>query len=127
MFTIAAKVKRYQERLDRFTQNRMFQNNQRKFYKELNQEEKIHDNDQSDAEESKKFCGGIWSESADHNTDAKWFKYLQNEVNVTKYEEEDVTKESFKKILGRMPWKSPGPDLFQGFWLKNFTSLLGRA
>ena len=28
---IAAKVRRYQERVDRFRQNRMFQNNQRQF------------------------------------------------------------------------------------------------
>ena len=29
-----------------------------------------------------------------------------------------------KKILGRISnWKSPGPDLVQGFWLKNFSSL----
>ena len=33
-----------------------------------------------------------------------------------------------KKILGRMPnWKSPGPDLVQGFRLKNFTSLHKRV
>ena len=33
-----------------------------------------------------------------------------------------------KKILGRMPnWKSPGPDLVQGFWLKNFSSLHERV
>ena len=31
-------------------------------------------------------------------------------------------------ILGRMPnWKSSGPDLVQGFWLKNFSSLYGRV
>ena len=35
---IAAKVRRYQERVDRFRQNRMFQNYQRQFYRELNQE-----------------------------------------------------------------------------------------
>ena len=33
---IAAKVRRYQERVDRFRQNIMFQNNQRQFYRELN-------------------------------------------------------------------------------------------
>ena len=43
---IAAKVKRYQERVDRFRQNRMFQNNQRQFYRELNQEGDICDDDQ---------------------------------------------------------------------------------
>ena len=35
---IAVKVRRYQERVDRCRQNRMFQNNQRQFYWELNQE-----------------------------------------------------------------------------------------
>ena len=54
---IAAKVKRYQE--DRFRQNRMFQNNQRQFYRELNQEGERCDNDQPDAEELKKFFGNM--------------------------------------------------------------------
>ena len=40
----------------------------------------------------------------------------------------DITKGSLKKIIGRMPnWKSPGPDLVQGFWLKNFSSLHERG
>ena len=82
----------------------------------MNQEGIRCDDDQSDAEESKKFWGDIWSESVDHNRDAKWLKNLQSEVNVTKQENVNMTKESLKKILGRMPnSKSPGPDLVQGF------------
>ena len=50
---IAAKVRRYQERVDRFRQNRMFQNNQRQFYRELNEEGERYDDDLPDAEESK--------------------------------------------------------------------------
>ena len=54
----------------------------------------------------------------------KWLIDLQSEVNVTKQKKVEITKESVKKILGRMPnEKSPGPDLVQGFWLKNFRSL----
>ena len=53
------KVTRYQERVDRFRQNRMFQNNQRQFYRELNQEGERCDDDQLDAEESTKFWGDI--------------------------------------------------------------------
>ena len=49
----------------------MFQNNQMQFYRELNQEGERCDDDQPDAEESKKFGGNIWSESVDHNRDAK--------------------------------------------------------
>ena len=55
---IAAKVRRNQERLDRFRQNRMSQNNQRQFYKELNQEGERWNDDQPDAEESKNFWRG---------------------------------------------------------------------
>ena len=53
---------------------------------------------------------------------------MQNEVNVKKQEKIDITTGSLKKILGRMPnWKSPGPDLVLGFWLKNFSSLHNRV
>ena len=117
---IAANVRRYQERVNRFRQNRMFQNNKRQFYSELNLKGERCDDDQADAEESKKFWRDIWSELVNHNRDAKWLKDLQSEVNVTEQKKADITIESLKKILGRMPsWKSSGPDLVQGFWLKN--------
>ena len=51
---IAAKVRRYQERVDRFKQNRMFQNNTRQFYRELNQEGERCNDDQPDAEASQR-------------------------------------------------------------------------
>ena len=50
--------------------------------------------------------------------------YKTCEVNVKKQEKIDINTGNLKKIIGRMPnWKSPGPDLVQGFWLKNFSSL----
>ena len=106
----------------------MFQNNQRQFYRQLNQEVERCDDDQPDVEESKTFWGDKWSESVDHNRDVKLLKDLHSEVNVTKQEKVDITTERLKKILGRMPnWKSPGLDLVQGFSLKNFSSLHGRV
>ena len=63
---IAAKVRRYQEKVDRFRQNRMFQNNQRQFIVNCIRKEK---DDQPNAEESKRFWGDYWSESVDHNRD----------------------------------------------------------
>ena len=61
LVAIAAKIRRYQETVDSFRQNRMFQNNQRQFYRELNQEGERCDEDQPDAEELRKFLGDIWS------------------------------------------------------------------
>ena len=121
---IAAKVRRYQRRVDSYRQNRLFGNNQRQFYSKLDQEKERGDDDQLVAEESKQFWGNIRSQSADHMKDAKWLQDLRKEVNVKKQEQIDITAGSLKKILGRMPnWKSPGLDLVQGFWLKNFGSL----
>ena len=76
------------------------------------------------AEESKQLWRNIWSQSADHKKDAKWLQDLRSEVNVKKQEKIDITTRSLKKILGRMPnWKSPGLDLVQRFWSKNFSRL----
>ena len=79
------------------------------------------------AEESKQFWRNIWSHSADHK-DAKWLQDLPNEANVKKQEKIDIITGRLKKMLGRMPnSKSPGPDLVQGFCLKNFSSLHERV
>ena len=115
---IAAKVRRHHGRVDRYRQNRLFENNQRQFYRELDQEEERCDDDQPVAEESKQFWGNIWSQSADHK-DAKWLQDLRSEVNVKKQEQIDITTGSLKKILDRMPnWKSPSPHLVLGFRLR---------
>ena len=107
-----------------YRQNRQFENNQRQFYKELDQEEERCDDDQPVAEELKQFWGNIWSQSADHKKYAKWLQ----EVNVKKHEKIDITTGSLKKILGRMAnWKSPSLGLVQGFWLKNFSNFQERV
>ena len=125
---IAAKVRSHQGRVDSSRRNRLFENNQRQFCRELDEEEERCDDDQPVAEESKQFWGNLWSQSADHKKDAKWLQDLRSEVNVNKQEKIDITTGSLKKILGRMPnWKSPGPDLVQGFWLKNFSRLHERV
>ena len=56
------------------------------------------------------------------------YKNCEVKLMLKKQEKMDITTGSLKKILGRMPnWKSPGPDLVQGFWLKNFSSLHERV
>ena len=125
---LTANVRRHQGREDSYRQNRLFENNQRQFYRELNQEEERCDDDQPVAEESKQFWGNIWCQSADHKKDAKWLQDLRSEVNIKKQEKIDITTGSLKKILGRMSnWKSPDLDLVKGFWLKNISSLHERV
>ena len=55
IIAIAAKVRRYEGRVDSYRQNKLFEYNQRQLYRELDQEEeRCHDN-QSVDEESKQF------------------------------------------------------------------------
>ena len=56
---IAAKVRRSQGRVDSYRQNRLFENNQSEFYRELDQEEERCHDDQTVAEQSKQFWGNI--------------------------------------------------------------------
>ena len=88
---IAAKVRRYQGPVDSYSQNRLFGNNQRQFYRELDQEKERGDDDQPVAEESKQFWGNMWSQSADHKKDAKWLQDLRSEVDIKKQEKIDIT------------------------------------
>ena len=125
---IAAKFRSYQGWVDSYIKNRLFGNNQRQFYRELDLKEERCDDDQPLAEESKQFWGDIWSQLTDLKKDAKWLQDLQSEDNVKKQEKIDITTGSLKIILGRMPnWKSSGPDVVQEFWLKNFSSLHERV
>ena len=64
-----AKVRKYQERVDRFRQDRMFRNNQRQFYRILNQEGERCDYDQPNAKESTTFLGNIWREMIERLTE----------------------------------------------------------
>ena len=86
-----------QGRVGSYRQNRLFENNQRQFYRELDQEEESCDDDQPVAEESKQFWGNIWSQSADHKTDAKWLQGLRSEVYVKKQEQIEITTGNLKK------------------------------
>ena len=52
---IAVKVRRYPGRVDSYRQNKLFENNRRQFYRELDQEEKRYNDDQPVAADSKQF------------------------------------------------------------------------
>ena len=88
---IPAKFRRHPGWVDSYRQNKLSENNQRQFYKELDQEEEICDDNQPVAEELKQFWGNKWGQSADHKKDAKWLQDLQSEVNVKKQEKTDIT------------------------------------
>ena len=62
----STKIKRYDQRIEQFRLNRMFQVDQKKVYQQLNGETKS--SEKPDANESKEFWSNIWDKEVKHNT-----------------------------------------------------------
>ena len=72
----AAKIKRYESRVDQYQQNRLFQNNQKRLFAKLEGLE----TDNSiipDAEENREYWNSIWSKQVVHNDKALWINELE--------------------------------------------------
>ena len=123
----AAKVKRYENRINQYRQNRMFQSNQKRLFEELDGNTR-NETVVPDAEESREFWNNIWGKSTKHNSEAQWLEDIKEEYsNKPKQADIVINKKKLHHQISKMPnWKAPGPDGLQGFWLKNFTSLRDR-
>ena len=127
MIAKSAKIKRYDQRINQFRQNRIFSVDQKKIYKKLNGGE-ARTNEVPDAEESRRFWVDIWTMEKEHNKGAEWLSELKDEVK-GRHSQEGVTIsiENVTKQAKKMPnWKSPGKDGVQGYWIKNLTNLHDR-
>ena len=119
-----AKVERYEQRIEQFRQNRIFNLDQKKIYAELN-ENGIRSNDVPNAEECLKFWGDIWGFRKEHNREAEWLKDLKTErVNGRPQERVEKIRKQSKKMPN---WKALGRDGVQGYWIKNLSSLYERV
>lgn len=123
IIALTAKVKRYSDRIKQFQQNRLFEKDQGRFYENLDQPDRV--SVQPDAEDAKEFWQNIWSKEQTHNSDAEWLKVVKTEhEHLNKQEEVNISMETLKDTLKRLsPWKAPGPDGVQGYWVKRFTKL----
>ena len=71
------RLKRYRQRVKQYRQNRTFQNNERKFYRQLGE----HDTktyQQPDARETERFWTKIWQPKK-HNVKVEWINNMTRE------------------------------------------------
>ena len=125
MLAKSAKVRRYQQRIEQFRQNRIFDFDQKKMYAEFNGDG-VRPSDVLNAKESKRFWVDIWSVGKGHNREAEWLKDIKIELESDKHLQERVviSVEKVTKQCRKTPnWKSPGKDGVQGYWIKNLSNL----
>ena len=121
----ASKLKRYEQRIEQYRINRMYQQDQKRVYQEMSGKpgEKV----MPDAEKSVRFWSGIWDNDIHHNSKAEWLDDVRKEVKSMSQKNVVVTEEMMKNKVRKLPnWKAPGPDGVQGYWLKNLPSLHDR-
>ena len=123
----AAKIKRYNKRIERYHQNKLFSNNQRQFYRNLNNQTNNISKDCSppNKDECLNFWKQIWEEPVEHNSDAEWIPAVREELAKADEQPQFVinnilVKNRVKKMAN---WSSPGIDGLNAYWLKHFTTL----
>ena len=118
----ATKIKRYDNRIKQFQDNRNFQTNQGRFFKNLKGKEER--TKPPNAEDATAVWKGIWSTKVEHKWDAEWIVKAKEKMPSEKQNTVKITKDDVKRKLKSMPdWKGAGPDKIQDFWLKSFTAV----
>jgi hypothetical protein len=81
-----AKIRRYDDREKRYQQNRRLENNQKIFYKDIQNNLEV-ENEIPDAEESKDFWTGIWGQAIEHDGTAPWIDRVTRKLEGRRQEE----------------------------------------
>ena len=104
IFAKNVKIRRYQQRIEEFRQNRIFDFDQKKMYAELNRDG-VRLTDVPKVEESKRFWGDLWSIRKGYDPEAEWLKDIKNELVNDKHRQERVviSVEKVTKQCRKMP------------------------
>ena len=121
-----AKIRRYEQRIEQYKQNRMFRYDQKRVYQSFsgdNHREEV----KPDAQLCTAFWRDIWGNEKYHNKSAEWLKDLRAEKDSVHQENVVIIKSLIKAQCKKIPnWKAPGPDGVQGYWIKKLTALHDR-
>ena len=111
----AAKLSRYEQRIQQYRINRLFKVDQKKVYNEFNGQTGSSNRDIPNAEESRTFWSEIWSVEKEHNKEAKWLSDLKEEIVKLEQQNVVINEDKVKKQCSKMPnWKAPRHDGVQG-------------
>ena len=109
----------------RFTNNRLFISNQKRFFDKLRDNKSTEVNNPPTKIEVETFWSSIFSQPAKHNTDASWIPIEESaQAHITPDIWENIDEEIFKLNVKKISnWKAPGIDQVQNFWIKKLTPL----
>ena len=117
------KLETFEERVNQHKINRMFVQNQKRVFQQMDGVRHIN-NEKPNAEESKQFWSNIWDNEKENERNAECLRQLRAEKDNMKQNYINITTEMIKEQVKQIPnWKSPGPHGLQGYWLQKLTTL----
>ena len=126
----AAKIKRFNKRCERYHQNKLFGNNQRQFYRNLqtNPEEQDISHPEADKDSCLKFWKNIWEQPVEHNSDAEWLPDVRTALASADEQRQFVITNTLvaDRVRKMTNWSSPGTDGLHAYWIKHFKELHNR-
>ncbi|RWR98916.1 uncharacterized protein B4U79_04514, partial [Dinothrombium tinctorium] len=105
-----ARAKRYESTTKRKSHNLKFQKDQKGFYRSLNKSKISNQREAPDIDKVENFWRNIWSNTIEHDKNAKWIKAEANNVK-SKMNTAPITAYDVKEALKKSHnWKAPGVD-----------------
>lgn len=119
----AGRIKRYEDMSNRKAQNKLFHENQHKFYRNLDRKteppERIPNKDEIEG-----FWSSILSQPIPYNRQAPWISEIsQANANIQQSDFEEISIDMVKAAIRKTHnWKAPGIDKIQNYYLKYLTN-----
>ena len=122
--TKIVKIKRYEQRIKQYRQNRMFQSDQKRLYMEINNRQGTElEKVMPDPDESMKFWNEIWENEIGHNRESELLDEVKQEIGHLNQHDFKINEEDTRKQCKKIPsWKAPGLNGVGGYWIKRITS-----
>ena len=118
----AQRVRRFEKRTKFYRQNKIFQTDAKRFYREIGKKQ-IDIKEVPTMQEIEKFWESIWSSPKSHNEEAEWIEREKDRMkDVEPQEWTNITRNDLLAALKKAhKWKSPGIDKVPNFWLSELS------
>src|SRR5699024_10669215 len=105
-------------------QNKLFQTNEKQFYRRLNSTNTSSNTGAPDIQELTNFWSNIWADTVGFNNTSEWIDEINSKLTtVDTMPEYIITYNTLLKNINKSHnWKTPGQDRIHSFWLKKLTT-----
>jgi hypothetical protein len=115
----ARRIRRYEKKETQYSQNKMFKEDTKKFYRNLGMKN-IEAREPPSMAEAETYWKSLWGEEAQHNERAEWLRREQKRKTSLMEWRPIQISEIALYLLKAHNWKSSGNDQIQNYWLKAF-------